>query len=111
MGARLQDIVLEIMLMQQDQPLLIGEAGKLLQTTPIPGIVLGQIIFAQTIPGETMPAAGKGLLVKGRSHISVHASYALVVVPSPIVPKAIVMFECGSVISQHSIGKFIEVVC
>ena len=60
-GAGFENVVLEIILMEQNQPAFIAKRRKLPQPRPIPWIELGQIILAEAIPGCAAPASREGL--------------------------------------------------
>ena len=55
-GPSFDDVVLEVILMDEHEPLLIRQVGELLQARPIPAVVLRQIVSAQTVKRCPLPA-------------------------------------------------------
>src|SRR5262249_37394430 len=79
-GARLEDVVLEIRLVEQDESLAIAEARERLQAIEVPGVERFEVVPAQTVPGGAPAAAGPRLLVERRPDVAVDAADHLVIV-------------------------------
>ena len=64
MSPGLQELVLKIVLVIENEPAGLGQAGELPQTIPVPGIGPLEVVEAEAIPGRSPSATGKGLFVK-----------------------------------------------
>ena len=91
MCSRLQDIMLEVILMEKQKTFLRPFFGKLLQPVPIPCIGTVQIILAQSFPSSTFSTAGKRLFVEWPPHISITATDTLMIVTTTLIPQTVIM--------------------
>jgi hypothetical protein len=93
-----QDIVLEVMMMDQEKTVRFTHISEFPQAFPVPVIIPGQIVFAQSIPGNSLTRPGKRLFIKGSPDLPVHPPDALVVIAPPVVPEPVVVFQCNYMI-------------
>ena len=110
MGAGFNDVVLKIVLMQENQTVFVGSIGELLQPAPIPMVVFGQIVFAETVVSRSLSAAGERLFVKRRPHIAVYPADTFVVVATAVVPQTVVVVDGEHVCPFHPAYYGINVV-
>ena len=97
--ARLENVVLKIILMKQDEALLVALLGEFAQTIPIPGVEPRQIVATQAIPRGALAGAGKGLLVERRFDLGVCLPDVRVLIATAVVPEAVVV-----VVSNRAAG-------
>src|SRR5699024_2462305 len=98
----LQNIMLKIVLVDQHNTFPLCPIRKMVETVPVPVIVLCQIILTKSIPGRTLSAPGKRLFVKRGPYISIHALHTLMIVAPSVVPKSIIMIHGCNVILVKS---------
>ena len=110
MRACFENVVLKIILMEEDETAVGADIREILEPAPVPGVVSGQIVFAQAIPGRFPPAAFERLFVKRGPNVTVRPSNPFVVVTATVVPKAVVMIERRFAFREHGIRDFIEIV-
>jgi hypothetical protein len=60
MRTGLDEAVLEIMRVEQREAGFARKRGEIAQAVPIPGIVFGEVVFAEAVPRDALPAARKG---------------------------------------------------
>ncbi len=101
--SRLQDVMLEVVLMEKQQTFLRPFLGKLLQAAPVPCIGTVQIILAQSFPGSAFPATGKRLFIERPPCISVTTAYTLMVIPAAFVPQTVIMIQYQQPVLYHII--------
>ena len=97
MRPRLDDIMLEILLMDQDQSLPIRDVHKSFQSIPVPLVVFGQIIFTQSVPGRSVSRSGKRQFVKRRPDITIHPAHTLVIITATIVPESVMLLNADGI--------------
>jgi hypothetical protein len=56
-----EDIVLEVHLLNENNPFAIAKVGKLLEPGEIPRIEPGQVVLAQSIPDRALTTSRPGL--------------------------------------------------
>ena len=110
MGTRLENIVLEIHLMQQDTTLGVALGCEFAESRKVPWIKRLQVIFAQPIPSQSLTAPSPRLFVERSPYLTVHTSDHFMVIPATVVPKPPVMFKNRLIVLNHRIGELIEVV-
>jgi len=93
MRPRLDNVVLEIILMKQHQSPLLANPSELTEPRPIPRIEFRQVIFAQPLPRRPLTRTREWLLIKRRQHVPIDAANTLVVIPPTVVPQPIIMIE------------------
>ena len=96
--------------MYEHQPALVAQPGEVGEPVPIPRVEFGQIVFAQSVPGRALAAAGEGLFVVGRSDVAVGLADHRVVVAPPVVPQTVVVVERRNAVRLHPVGNLRQVV-
>ena len=110
MRARLNNIVLEEVLVEQHQALLVGQVGVRLEPSPIPAVPFCQIILAQAVIGPALPASGERQFVEGSPDVAVHAPFVDVVVAAAVVPEGIVVVGGHESVLKHLVGELLQVI-
>src|SRR5690606_19444491 len=110
MRAGFENVVLEVVIVQQHDPLLLAQRDKLRQAGPVPGVVLRQVVLAQSVPGSADAAAGERLLVKRRPHVAIHPADTLMIVAAAVVPEAIVVLERDDAVGCELIGHLVQII-
>jgi len=110
MGASFEDVVLKVILVKQDHAAVVADVSEVSQPAPIPGIVPGQIVSAQTVPSGALTAAREGQLIKRWPDIAVGAASALVVIAPTVIPESIIVIKGGNAPGREGPGQLIQVI-
>ncbi len=106
---RLQQSMLHVEGVKQDGSLAVTERGKGLQPIKVPGVVLGQVVLGQSVPGLAGAGAGPGLLEKGGEGIRILPADGVMPIAPTVVPQAEVVLEPRIGIAEHVVGQLVQV--